>query len=194
MNTNTIPVSAPTLNYTLDSGHAVGVEIYDNFVAVLLAEYMLPEDFRNWLHTLNSNVYQISDRDDVYLISFYLIIPTENGKPRTDKAFYTFSDEDGLNQDLIDFDNIFAVPYTYSGYTSTYDIEYFCKYGTVCDEYEHTQSLIFIPVEQTSSNTSEMNKIIADTLTVLHTPNEIHWGIHFDVEVFTHDLISNLSA
>lgn len=51
MNTNTIPVSAPTLNYTLDSDHAVGVEIYDNFVAVLLAEYMLPEDFRNWLHT-----------------------------------------------------------------------------------------------------------------------------------------------
>ena len=194
MNTNTIPVSAPTLNYTLDSGHAVGVEIYDNFVAVLLAEYMLPEDFRNWLHTLNSNVYQISDRDDVYLISFYLIIPTENGKPRTDKAFYTFSDEDGLNQDLIDFDNIFAVPYTYSGYTSTYDIEYFCKYGTVCDEYEYTQSLVFIPVEQTSSNTSEMNKIIADTLTVLQTPNEIHWGIHYDVEVFTHDLISNLSA
>ncbi|MDY3791506.1 MAG: hypothetical protein SOZ56_03390 [Oscillospiraceae bacterium] len=194
MNTNTIPVSAPTLNYTLDSGHAVGVEIYDNFVAVLLAEYMLPEDFRNWLHTLNSNVYQISDRDDVYLISFYLIIPTENGKPRTDKAFYTFSDEDGLNQDLIDFDNIFAVPYTYSGYTSTYDIEYFCKYGTVCDEYECTQSLVFIPVEQTSSNTSEMNKIIADTLTVLQTPNAIHWGIHFDVEVFTHDLICNLSA
>ena len=194
MNTNTIPVSAPTLNYTVDSDHAVGVEIYDNFVAVLLAEYMLPEDFRNWLHTLNSNVYQRSDRDDIYLISFYLIIPTENGKPRTDKAFYTFSDEDGLNQDLIDFDNIFAVPYTYSGYTSTYDIEYFCKYGTVCDEYEYTQSLVFIPVEQTSSNTSEMNKIIADTLTVLQTPNEIHWGIHFDVEVFTHDLISNLSA
>ena len=59
MKKNIIPDFAPALNYTLDNRHAVGVEVYDTIVAVLLAEYMLPEDFKNWLHTLNSNVYQI---------------------------------------------------------------------------------------------------------------------------------------